>query len=156
MLMTTSRHRDVVAQLRTELADKDRRIAELEALTARVESHAHLLVEQTRYTLESAAQVLEQQNLARGEAIAKIAHTLPYVFSGRRHCTGSEMADAYASKSAIETASAITRAHGFELPNDPVEAVKSLLELSSMLFVPSYSLPVTGLQIRYPVAVPAY
>ncbi|MGN7104859.1 hypothetical protein ACTHR6_24825 [Ralstonia holmesii] len=135
--------------MQQQLADRDRLIAKWKVRAETAERAAHELVEETRYTLGAAAEVLSKSDKAAGDALAKIAHVLPYVLSGRRHW------DDYLSEtdaaSVRATAQAISRAHGFELPSHPTEAVKSLLELAMMLLVPSYSLPVEGLRIRYPL-----
>lgn len=149
MLKWIARHREAVNELQARVADRDRQIFELEARAERAEKTAHMLAEETRYTLESAAQLVSEGDPKTGETLANIAHVLPYVFSGRRHWDDPGYPKAVAT--ALDTARATTREYGFELPDDPAEAVISLLELSSMLFVPSHSLPVDGLRIRHPV-----
>lgn len=150
MFVTRARHREAIGAAQNQLDDRDRRIAELEARVERAERVAHEIVEQARYTLESAALVLSDGDNLSGEALATVAHTLPYVFSGRRHWAERSPSPGSA-ESAKAKVQAITRAHGFELPREPAEAVISLLKLSSKLLVPSFSLPVEGLRVRYPV-----
>lgn len=150
MLMSIARHRETVNELQAQLADRERHISELEARVECAEKTAHSFVEETRYALESAAEAMAKNDRETGATLASIAHVLPYVLSGRRRWGDPSPPEAAAD--AKEMAKATTRAYGFELPSDAAEGVKSLLELSSMLFVPSHSLPVERLRIRYPVA----
>lgn len=149
MFMTTSRRRHALEAMQAELDGREQRVSELEARLASAERAAHEFVEKARYTLESASLVLSEKHKEAGEALASVAHVLPYVLSGRRHWDGPSFPES--AESARENAEAISRAYGFELPCDPTVAVKSLFDLSSMLLVPSHSLPVEGLRCRYPV-----
>ncbi|MCM3583731.1 hypothetical protein M3795_25000 [Ralstonia pickettii] len=147
--LRAEKERGRIEAMQEQLAGRDHLIAEWKARAETAERAAHELVEETRYTLGAAAEILSKSNKASGDALTKIAHVLPYVLSGRRHWD-DYLSETDAARVRAE-AQAITRAHGFELPDRPTEAVKSLLELSSMLLVPSYSLPVEGLRIRYPL-----
>lgn len=128
----------------------DHSISEIQSKLLKAEKAAHELIEQTRYTLESAALVLQEKNTNAAEQLHCISRCLPYILSGRRHweeCPG----DAVVSIDARRAVEKLANDCGFELPKDSVEAVKCLLELSSLLLVPAYSLPVDGLRVRYPV-----
>ena len=149
--ITTLRHHDdQVAALRAEIEQRDQRIAELESNVKAAEKRAHQIAEETRYTLEAAAEAIQKDDAARGEALASLAYALPYVLSGRRHwddwpCTRT-------AEGARELALKVTRQYGFELPDVPTVAVKSMLELASMIFLPGRSLPVESWRQRYPVS----
>lgn len=129
----------------------DRLIAQWKVRAETAERAAHELVEETRYALGAAAEVLSEKSQVTGATLASIARVLPYVLSGRRHWDDFPFEFEGNATDAKAKAQAIARAHGFELPSNPTEAVKALLELSSMLLVPSYSLPVEGLKIRHPL-----
>ncbi len=149
MYITKQRHMAEVSALQARLSEHEARVIELEARAGRAERAAHEFAEEARYTLEAAALVLEAENSQSAASLATIAHALPYVFSGRRHW--SEVALPELATDARTAAQKVSRSYGFELPTEPVEAVKSIMELASMLLVPSFSLPVEGLKIRYPV-----
>jgi len=145
MFITKQRHKAEVSDLQARLSQREARLIELEARAERAAQAAHEFAEEARYTLESAALAVNSPN----SDLHTIAHALPYLYSGRRHWNDQFHPDIAAD--ARVGAQQVTRAYGFELPADPVEAVKSILELASMLLVPSHSLPVEGLKIRYPV-----
>ncbi|MCL6486472.1 MAG: hypothetical protein I4O49_20260 [Janthinobacterium lividum] len=147
--LRAEKERSRIEATQKQLADMDCLIAEWKARAETAERTAHELVEETRYTLGAAAQVLSEKDKTTGDTLASIAHVLPYVLSGRRHWNDTPF-DGNPTR-AKAAAQAIAHAHGFELPTDPVEAVKALLDLSSMLLVPSYSLPVEDLKRRYPL-----
>jgi hypothetical protein len=145
MFITKQRHKAEVSELQASLSQQESRVIELEARAERAERAAHQFAEEARYTLESAAWAVH----GRDSDLHTIAHALPYLYSGRRHWN-DESHPGTASDARVG-AQQVARAYGFELPPDPVEAVKSILELASMLLMPSNSLPVEGLKIRYPV-----
>lgn len=134
-------------ELERELLVVTARVFELEARAEQAEKAAHIFVEEVRYTLEAAAAAVSAGNVKND--LSTIAMALPYLYSGRRHWNEKPQLDI-----ALEArlgARMLAREFGFELPTDPVEAVKSMLELSCMLLVPSQTEPVQGLRIRYPV-----
>lgn len=145
MFISKQRYNAEVSELQTSLSQKEARLIELEARVERAERVAHEFAEEVRYTLESAALAVHGTN----SDLHTIAHALPYLYSGRRHW--NDQSHPEISADARVGAQQVTRAYGFELPTDPAEAVKSILELACMLLVPSHSLPVEGLKIRYPV-----
>ncbi|CAJ0807614.1 MULTISPECIES: hypothetical protein [Ralstonia] len=147
--LRAEKERQRIEAMQKQLADMDRLNAECKVRAETAERAAHELVEEARYTLGAAAEVLAEKNQATGATLADIARVLPYVLSGRRHWN-DQPCDGNATRVKAE-AQAIARSHGFELPCDPIEAVKALLELSSMLLVPSYSLPIEGLKVLYPL-----
>lgn len=147
MFITTKRYKADLAELQARLAKQTARVFELEARAAQAERTAHVFAEEARYTLEAAAIAVHGDNI--NNDLGAIAGALPYLYSGRRHW--DEKADPGVAADAKRAARMIAQEHGFELPSDPVEAVKSMLELSSMLLVPSFSLPVQGLKVRYPI-----
>ncbi|MGG5276380.1 hypothetical protein [Pseudomonas syringae pv. coryli] len=142
------RHNAQLADLQAQLDQHKARVVELEARAVIAEKAAHEFAEETRYVLEAAAIAVYGSNT--NNDLGTIAHALPYLCSGRRHW--SEQADPVAAADAKLSAQVTTRKHGFELPSAPVEAVKSILELSCMLLVPAFKAPVEGLRSRYPVA----
>lgn len=145
MFITKQRHEAEVSELQARLSRREARVIELEARAERAERAAHEFAEKARYALESAALAVRGPD----SDLHTIAHALPYLYSGRRHWNDQSHPEIAAD--ARVGAQQVTRAYGFELPTDPAEAVKSILELASMLLVPSHSLPVEGLKIRYPV-----
>lgn len=145
MFMTKHRHNAEVLELQASLSWQEARLIELEARAERAERAAHEFAEEARYALESAASAVHGSD----SELHTIAHALPYLFSGRRHWNDQSHPEIAAD--ARVGAQQVTRAYGFDLPTDPVEAVKSILELASMLLVPSHSTPVEGLKVRYPV-----
>jgi len=149
MLMTKSRHLASVAELHELLVERENQLAQLHTRVRNAERAAHKLAENTRYTLESAAYAFEDINKEASHSLHAIAHALPYVFAGRRHWQDHQ--DPALTAKARAGANAVTRAHGFELPTDPLAAVVSLLALASMLFVPSHCEQVEGLRHAYPV-----
>lgn len=148
MFITTRRYTAEVSALQTLLQESEQRACALEARAERAEEAAHRFAEEARYALESAA-IAADLNSPAYRALKAIAHALPYVYSGRRHWAEPPQPEITAD--ALQAARSVTRAYGFELPADPVEAVVSIMELSSMLLVPAHDMPVEGLKIRYPL-----
>jgi hypothetical protein len=102
-----------------------------------------------RYTIESGAAALAEINEDRGRHVQAAGHALPYLLNGQRHW-GIRGPDANAHEVRMNVEQ-LAAEHGFSLPADPVEAVKATLELVSMLFAPSHSVPVERLRRRYPI-----
>ena len=141
-------HQDNAAASRAQIEQRDQRIAELEAQVRRIEQAAHQFTEEARYSLETAAEVIGKDDPARGADLATIAYVLPYVFAGRRHwddwpCTRT-------AGDARAMALKLTRQYGFELPDDPVHAVRCLFRLSITVLKPELSLPVEHMRGAWP------
>lgn len=148
MFITTRRYTTEVSALQKLLQESEQRASALEARAECAEEAAHRFAEEARYALESAA-IAADLNSPASRALKAIAHALPYVYSGRRHWDEQPVPEITAN--ALQAARSVTRAYGFELPADPVEAVVSIMKLSSMLLVPAHGLPVERLQARYPL-----
>lgn len=149
MLMSSRRHRIEMERLAAEVQERDVKIAQLEARSAALEKSRHDLVEEMRYVIESGAEAVAQADVHRANQLKALGHVLPYILSGRRHW--DEPGEFASAQYALEEAGKLAETSGFTLPTDPVEAVKAMLDLAFMLFTPSYSLPVEGLRIRYPL-----
>jgi septal ring factor EnvC (AmiA/AmiB activator) len=142
-------HNQEIAALSAQIEQRDKRIAELEAKAIRAEQTAHKFTEEARYSLETAAEVIEKADAARGEQLAAIAFALPYVFAGRR-----SLNDPLCSRTSGEArarAVKVARQYGIELPDDPVHAVRCLLRLSITVLKPELSLPVEHMRGAWPV-----
>lgn len=144
MFISKREHDRVVTQLRDEMAAKERHVAELASKAAAAERTSHFLVEQMRYTLQAVAPTSTNE-----KAMSTLAHALPYVLSGRRHW--DDPPELICADDMMASARAVARDFGFALPNDPVHAVQSLLELAAMLLNPSASWPVEMLRSRHPI-----
>ncbi|HDR9133262.1 TPA: hypothetical protein QDA91_004407 [Burkholderia vietnamiensis] len=128
------------------LAERDRRISELTERAENAERGAHHVIEQMRYVLEVAG---DAGRATDAETIGTIGHVLPYVFSGRRHW--NEPAPPESVSENMSAARRIALMHGFELPDNPVMAVASLLDVAAMLFNPTRTFPVEGWRNMHPV-----
>lgn len=137
-------HDRLVTQLREDIAAKERQVAEVSSKAAAAERTAHFLVEQMRYTLQAVAPTSTNE-----EAMSALAHALPYVLSGGRHWDDPPML--FCADDMMNSARAVAREYGFALPDDPVHAVQSLLELSAMLLNPGASWPVEMLRSSHPI-----
>lgn len=141
-------HQGNIDSLRSQIAQRDQRIAELEAQVLRTEKAAHHFTEEARYSLETAAEVIEKDDPAQAKALATIAYTLPYVFAGRRHW--DDLPCSRMAEEARAMALQLTRQYGFELPDDPVHAVRCLFRLSITVLKPELSLPVEHMRNAWP------
>lgn len=139
-----SKERTELDRLRDELAESQKRYDELAASARTAARTAHGMVEQTRYTLEAAA-----KHASNPEALERIAHALPYVFSGRRHWSDPAMPEIAAER--VEDARRVAAAYGFQLPDDPATAVESLLAVAAMLLDPAHNLKVKGMRSVWPL-----
>lgn len=141
-------HHKEIAALSAQIEQRDQCITELEAKAKRAEQTAHKFTEEARYSLETAAEVIEKDDPARGKELATIAYALPYVFAGRRNwddwpCTKT-------AGDARAMALKVARQYGIELPDDPVHAVRCLLRLSITVLKPELSLPVEHMRGAWP------
>lgn len=115
-----------------------------------VEQSQHEIVEKCRYVLEAGAVVLELSDGHRAKELKVLAHHLPYLLNGRRHW--NDLTDFAGAGAAWSEAKGLAEIYGgFTLPEDPIEAVKAMLDLASMLFMPAWSVPVEALQKRFPL-----
>lgn len=141
-------HDKEVADLYRQIEQREQHIAELEADVKRAEQTAHKFTEEARYTLTAAAEVIERDSPERGKELATIAHTLPYVFSGRRHWDDWPCTRTAGENRAM--ALAVTRRYGIELPDDPVKAVVCLLALSITVLKPEQTTPAEYMRNAWP------
>lgn len=144
MFVSRREHDRVVAQLRDDIAAKERHVVEVSSRAVAAERTAHFLVEQVRYTLQAVAPTSTNE-----KAMSALAHALPYVFSGRRHWDDPPMVSC--ANDMMDSARAVARDFGFTLPDDPAHAVESLLDLAAMLLNPGASWPVEMLRSSHPI-----
>lgn len=150
MFVSPRRHRLETDRLTAELSRKDEQIAALERRLVEAERTRHELVEEVRYVIEAGGLHVESSDRLRGERLKSIGHVLPYLLSGRRQWHGPELPEI--GVSALMSAKQLAAEYGFTLPDDPVDAVKAMLDLALALFNPVLSLPLQGLQNRHPPA----
>ncbi len=131
-------HHKEIAAISAQIAQRDQCIAELEAKAKHAERAAHWFSEGARYSLETAAQVIEKDAPARSKELATIAYALPYIFSGRSNWEDRPRIEA--ADDARAMALKVARQYGIELPDDPVYAVRCLLRLSITAFSRQFSL----------------
>lgn len=141
-------HDKEVADLYRQIEQREQRIAELEAEAKRAERAAHWFSEEARYSLETAAEVIEKDAPARSKELATIAYALPYIFSGRRNWEERPRVEAAGEARAM--ALKVARQYGIELPDDRVHAVRCLLRLSITVLKPELSLPVEHMRGAWP------
>ncbi|HGW5540865.1 TPA: hypothetical protein ACNIM8_005951 [Pseudomonas aeruginosa] len=141
-------HHKAIDALGQQIEQRDQRIAELEAQVKHAQQTAHVFTEEARYSLETAAEVIEQADPARGQQLAAIAFAMPYVFAGRRSLNDPPCS--VTSGEARARALKVVRQYGIELPDDPVKAVRCLFRLSITVLKPELSLPVEHMRNAWP------
>lgn len=141
-------HNQDIAALSAQIEQRDQCIAELKAKAKHAEQAAHWFSEEARYSLETAAEVIEKDDPARSKELATIAFALPYLFSGRRNWEEKPRVEEAAEARAM--ALRVARQYGIELPDDRVHAVRCLLRLSITVLKPELSLPVEHMRSAWP------
>ncbi len=147
IFVSARRHKLESDRLAAELKNRDEQIYALERRVAETERVRHELIEEVRYLIEAGADHVGCTDSLRGEDLKTIGHVLPYLLSGRRCWDGPALQELAASEDL--RARQLAADYGFRLPDDPVSAVKSMLDLAMALFKPSLS--VDGLKNIYPL-----
>lgn len=152
MFITEHRHEHEIASLAAQLKDKDTLIAALERRVLEAERSRHEIVEEVRYLIEAAADQCLRCD-PHAEHLRTLGHVLPYLLSGKRHWNDSARMVALSTADAVHDAKQLAAEFGFTLPDEPVDAVKAMLDLALVLVNPALSLPLEGLRHRYPIAM---
>ncbi|KVN48747.1 hypothetical protein WT12_08350 [Burkholderia territorii] len=142
-LISKRAHNRVVSVLHDQLESNARDMADLTRRALDAERNAHMIVEQLRYTLQAASRGTRAEDKLSG-----LAHVLPYVLSGRRHW--AEPAGVSDGARMKDEARLLARDYGYELPEDPVLAVLSLLDVAALLLNPGAAYLLEGLRNLYP------
>ena len=149
MFVSTHHHKQEIARLAADLKDKDEQIADLERRAVEAERTRHDFMEEVRYVIEAGGDHVIGNDPLRGEHLRTLGHVLPYLLSGRRRWNDPELPGI--ADSSVLRAKQLAAAYGFILPDDPVDAVKAMLDLALVLFNPALSLPLEGLRNRHPL-----
>lgn len=149
MFVSTQRHKLEIDRLAAELMGRDEQIAALEQRVAEVERTRHELIEEVRYVIQASGEHVGSSDSLRGEHLETLGHVLPYVLSRRRHWTDPNMPEV--ADSAVLNAKQLVAKYGFALPDDPVLAVKAMLDLATAILNPVRSVLLRGLQNLYPL-----
>lgn len=123
-------------------------VEELRAKLNESEKEKHNLVEQVRYTLQTAVREIDKAEVDTGK-LEYVSESLPYLLSGFRHWDEQEIIINH--NSIREDMSEVARKYNFELPLDGYQAVMAMLNLSMTLMNPLQSAPLESLQQQYPV-----
>jgi len=150
MFISTHRHKQQIDRLAAELKGKVEQIAALERRAIEAERTRHEFIEELRYVIEAGGDHVIGNDPLRGEHLRTLGHVLPYLLSGRRHWNDPELPGI--ADSAVLRGKQLAAEYGFTLPDDPVDAVKAMLDLALALFNPALSLPLKGLRNRHPLA----
>lgn len=136
-------------QLASELEERDCQITALQERALQAEQTRHEFIEEMRYVIEAGSFQVQRDDPLRSEHLKMVGHVLPYLLSKRRHWGDLDMPEF--AESVQTKAKQLAAEYGFALPDDPVHAVKSMLDLAFVLFNPAMSFPLEGLRNRYPV-----
>jgi hypothetical protein len=144
MFVSTQRHKMVIDRFAAELRRRDEQIAALKQRVTEAERTRHEFIEEVRYVIEAGGDHVGDSDSLRGAHLKALGHVLPYLLSGRRHWNDPEMPQV--ADPAVVNARQLAAEYGFTLPDEPVPAVKAMLDLAMALFNPALSLPLEGLR----------